>query len=824
MDRPLLTGCLIFITGIILARLFTSWVTLWLVLAGASFFAALVSLFLRKKTEKENPEEKKAGEKIINEMFIVGKETEESKKPEENELGRWLTGFLLLCILFLGGLWYSLSRYPECFVSPETDGKQVYGEGTITTYPKENTFGVSFELSLDRMGQQRADRRPLNDHDGAKPVDKPLLKQVLIKGPPGLGRMLAPGDRVYFEGVIALPRQARNPGEFNYREYLANRGVFLIVNCQKGELRLLEKARGISALVAAGRKKVVQQLDFLLPQREKGLILGTLFGDTTLMEEEEWEAYQRTGVVHLFSVSGLHVGIVLGVVWFLLSFWKPNPFVRLCCGSVVLFGYVLMVGWNSPVIRASLMAALAMLALALGRKYDFYNSLGAAAWVVLLLSPGELFQAGFQFSFVTTAGMVYLTPWLLRKGCGKFLSPALAAHLVSAPISAYHFNQLSLIAPFVNLFAVAGGSVATVLSFMATLFSCFLPWLAAPLFVVAGALLYCLSELIIWCADFNGASIWVVGPSPLLICFLYMLLWFIPIYPYYRYILREIPFQIRVGLLSIIAALFLLACWPAPKGLEVVFLDVGQGDSIFIRTPGGKIVLVDGGGTPNSTYSVGKSILLPFLAHYGVNKIDYMIMSHNHEDHSEGLLEILPYFRVRTFWQPPAEKQNEMEEALRKRCAEKRIALRQLTAGQKLMLEPGVFLEVLHPDEKTLFTGNNRSLVLRLSYGRHSWLFTGDIEKEAVQKLLSQELSLRASVLKIPHHGSSSSYDPAFYQQVQPGAVVVSVGEKNLFGHPAPEVCAYFESRGIPVYLTKEKGAVMARSDGEKIAIRTFLP
>ncbi|HPZ72025.1 MAG TPA: hypothetical protein PLQ33_07510, partial [Peptococcaceae bacterium] len=133
MDRPLLTGCLIFITGIILARLFTSWVTLWLVLAGASFFAALVSLFLRKKTEKENPEEKKAGEKIINEMFIVGKETEESKKPEENELGRWLTGFLLLCILFLGGLWYSLSRYPECFVSPETDGKQVYGEGTITT-------------------------------------------------------------------------------------------------------------------------------------------------------------------------------------------------------------------------------------------------------------------------------------------------------------------------------------------------------------------------------------------------------------------------------------------------------------------------------------------------------------------------------------------------------------------------------------------------------------------------------------------------------------------------------------------------------------------
>lgn len=778
MERPLLTGSLLFILGIILARFFTSWVTLWLVLAGASFFAALLCAFWQRT-------------------------------KGEGESRKGLTFLLLLCLVLLGGLWYSLSRSAESVLPAEFIGKTVEGEGTISSYPRENAYGISFQLQIEQIYLANG-----------KQID---IDEVMLKGPTGLGLSLAPGDRVFFRGTISLPQEARNPGEFNYRQYLANRGVFQFVNCSKGELRLLEQAGGIRALAAAGKKKVVEYLRTLLPQREQGLILGTLFGDTTLMENGEWDAYQRTGIVHLFSVSGLHVGIVLGVVWFFLSFWRPRPLVRLIAGAFVLFGYILLVGESSAIIRASLMAVLGLLALATGRKYDFFNALGAAAWIILLISPGELFQPGFQFSFVTTAGMVYLTPWLIRKGCGKILSPALAAQVVSVPITAYHFNQVSLIAPLVNLVAVAISGIAAVLSFIGAFFTWFMPFLATPLFVVTGSLFYCLSELVIRCAELPWTSIWVVSPSPLLVSCIYLGIILIPAFPRYRYILREIPGQLRLVLICFLVVMLLLACWPYPKEMEVIFLDVGQGDSIFIKTPGGKTILLDGGGTPGSTYSLGETVLTPLLAHYGVNKIDFMMMSHNHVDHSEGLLEILPRFSVGTFFMPPAEEKNEMEQALAEICTQKNIPIQLLTGKQKIVVEEDVMIEVFHPEEGILFTGNNRSLVFRLSYRNNSWLFAGDIEKEALAQLHSKDVSLHADILKIPHHGSRTSYDPAFYEKVQPGAVVISVGEKNNFGQPHPEVCAYFQSRGIPTYLTKEGGAVITRSNGEKMVVRYYL-
>ncbi len=778
MERPLLTGSFLFILGIILARFFTSWVTLWLVLAGASFFAALFCAFVQR-----------------------------TKGEEESRKG--LTFLLLLCLVFLGGLWYSLSRSAESALPAKFIGETVEGEGTISSYPRENAYGISFQLQIDQIYL-----------DNGKKID---IEEVMLKGPTGLSSFLSPGDRVFFRGIISLPQEARNPGEFNYREYLANRGVFQFVNCQKGELRLLEQVGGIRALAAAGRRKVVEHLRTILPQREQGLILGTLFGETTLMENGEWDAYQRTGIVHLFSVSGLHVGIILGVVWFILSFWRPRPFVRLLVGAFVLFGYILLVGESSAIIRASLMAVLGLLALVTGRKYDFYNALGAAAWIILLLSPGELFQPGFQFSFVTTAGMVYLTPWLIRKGYGKILSPALAAQVVSTPITAFYFNQVSIIAPLVNLLAVAVSGIAAILSFIGTFFTWFLPFLATPFFVVTGALFYCLSEFVIWCAELPWASIWVASPSPLLVSCIYLGIVLIPVLPRYRYILREIPRRLRLVFICFLAVMLLLACWPFPKEMEVVFLDVGQGDSIFIRTPGGKTILLDGGGTPGSTYSLGENVLIPLLAHYGVNKIDLMIMSHNHVDHCEGLLEILPRFRVGTFFMPPAEGNNEMEQALADTCAENNIPIQVLTDKQKIVVEEDVVIEVFHPEEANPLTGNNRSLVFRLNYRNNSWLFTGDIEKEALGQLHSAEVSLRANILKIPHHGSRTSFDPAFYGKVQPGAVVISVGEKNNFGQPHPDVCAYFQSRGIPVYLTMEGGAVITRSNGEKVVVHYYL-
>ncbi|MGI6587404.1 MAG: DNA internalization-related competence protein ComEC/Rec2 [Peptococcia bacterium] len=762
-------------TGILIARILGTWTTLWLVLAGASFFATLFFCVVPNKIFRE-------------------------RAP-------YLAFFLAISFLFWGAFWLSLSRYPEKFREVYV-GLPVYGEGIIISSPQENEWGVScfVRVKKSNLGKKNLINR----------------QKVLLKFKSEVGQFYFPGDRVKFKGEITLPSEARNPGEFNYREYLAHQEVFLLVNCYQGKVELEGKGRGIQTWTAKGRKQIVQHLNKILPQREKGLLLGILFGDTKVMAEEEWEAYKRAGVVHLFAVSGLHVGIILGLAWFLLSFLKPKPFLRLFLGTIILLGYGFMVGWSASILRSSLMALLGLLALTVGRKNDFYNSWGSAAWVILILYPGELFQVGFQLSFITTLGIIYLTPWLERKGCGKLLAVPLAASISSMPILAYHFNQISLIAPLVNIFAVAMTSFAAVLSFGAVILTWFFPFLGTPFFLVAGFIMYILSELVIWCAGLKWAGINIATPSPAIVIWLYLFLAVLPVLAYSRYIIRVIPLKTKATVASLLVLLLLFTCWPAPRKMEVVFLDVGQGDSILIRTPRGKTALVDGGGTPGSTFSVGKKVVAPVLYHYGVNKIELMMMSHHHLDHSEGLLEIMPYFQVKVFSQPPREQNNEIEKRIVELCAQKKIPWMELTAGQGIYLEKDVFLEILHPTKEDVFTGNNHSLVVKVKYKDYTWLLTGDVEKEAVEELLARGVDLQADILKIPHHGSITSFVPLFYEKVKPKVVIISVGE-NSFNQPHPEVMKYFAKRGVPVYITRDKGAIITKSNGQKIVLSTFL-
>ena len=775
MERPVLWGSVLFLSGILTAHFFSMRTTLWLLLAGACFFAVLFACLFKNG----NPQKRV---KIISFLLAIS-------------------------LLFSGAFWYSLSRYPETFSGNYT-GLAVYGEGEVISYPKEKEFGLSCYVKVKEISSEK--NKLLN-------IDKILLKSQNLPE-----QVLLPGDTLKFRGKLSLPSEARNPGQFNYREYLAHQEVFFITDCYKGVVEVVEKGQGIQTLAARCRIQVVQHLNKIMPQRERGLILGMLFGDTGLMADEEWDAYQRTGVVHLFSVSGLHVAMILGLVWFLLSFFKLRPLIRLILGALVLTGYGFMTGWCASILRASIMALFGLLALTVNRKNDVYNALGAAAWIVLILQPGELFQVGFQLSFITTVGIIYLTPWLEKKCWGKLLAVPLAASLSSTPILAYHFSQISLISPLMNIFAVAVSSLATVLSFLAAVLTWFLPVLATPFFLTAGFMMYILSEVLMWCAEFRGAGINIASPSPPVIILLYLFLAILPVVSHWRYIIRDIPIKIKMILASLLVFTVLFACWPAAREMEVVFLDVGQGDSFFIRTPGGRTALIDGGGTPGSSFAVGKNVVSPVLYHYGVNKIDLLMMSHNDLDHSEGLAEIIPSFQVGTFFLPPREENNEMEKKIAELCQQKKIPLQELTAGKRVRLDRDVFLEVLYPTPEDDYIGNNRSLVVKIKYKGCTWLLTGDIEKEAIESLLVRGVDLRADILKIPHHGSITSFVPLFYERVNPKAVVISVGENN-YNHPHAEIKKYFFAKGVPLYLTRDMGAIMTKSNGQRIMLRTFL-
>ena len=354
-----------FCLGIVLNWYCPLSIAIWLVLAGAAFFVNMAYLLRR---------------------------------------GRTRPAVLLLCVVLAGSFWHGLSRYPEN-IYDDWAGRTVEGEGIIMTYPRAGEYNVTFTADVLRLAAAGQ----------AMPGVEKLLVKVKSDGFNGY-----PGHKIFFRGELAVPGAPRNPGAFNYRAYLANQDVFYEIRCSPDSITALPEGWNIRTLAARGRAQVVRLLDRVLPETEKWLLLGLLFGDTSGIPGEEWEGYGRAGVLHLFAVSGFNVAFVLGIVWFFLSFFSPSPAFRLLCGIPALLGYFFLVGWTASIVRASLMALLGLSALLLGRG-DLYTGLALAALVIVIVSPGELFLASFQF-FAATAGIVYLTPRLEKLGWGKVIS------------------------------------------------------------------------------------------------------------------------------------------------------------------------------------------------------------------------------------------------------------------------------------------------------------------------------------------------------------------------------------------------------------------
>ncbi|MCR4441320.1 MAG: DNA internalization-related competence protein ComEC/Rec2 [Peptococcaceae bacterium] len=720
--------------------------------------------------------------------------------------GRVLTAAVLACAVLGGAFWFQLSRSAEGLYDGLA-GQTVQGKGTIVTYPRSNENSTVLVVGVEELS-----------YTGGEITG---IKKLMLKAQKADGELCLPGASVHFNGEWSLPRGPRNPGEFDYRDYLANQEIFYQVDCRHAGIKLAEEGGGLRAVAARGRQKISACLARILPERERGLLLGLLFGDVSAVSGDDWEGYQRAGVVHLFAVSGFNVAFVLGVASFFLSFLGTGPLGRMLLGTPVLVGYYFLVGWSASIVRASLMAFLGMLALFAGRKRDVYTSIGVAALVILLLCPGELFQAGFQLSFAVTAGIVHLAPFLEKRGLGKALASTLAAQLAAAPLVAYYFNLLSLVAPLLNIIAVSVSGLATVLGLAGCLLTWLAPPLAEPLFLTAGGIVYFLSELVLKAASWEWAALLLPTPSlgTVVICCLVLLL--LPYWLYLAPLWRWLPAWWKFFSCALLLAGLLSCCWPGARRMEVVFLDVGQGDCIFIRTPSGRTVLVDGGGTPDSAYQVGKKTVRPYLRRRGIGKIDLAVMSHSDLDHSEGLMELISCLRVGTFLMPPRNENDRVEEEIARLCRERKIPLGQLAAGERIDFGDGVVLETLHPAKGDKTTGNDHSLVLKVVFQETEWLLTGDIENAAIEKILAHPSRLASDVLKLPHHGSATSYSPAFYREVAPKVVVVSAGLKT---HPHQEVVEYFRKRGVPCFVTRERGAVITESDGRTLRVRAVVP
>ncbi len=666
------------------------------------------------------------------------------------------------------------------------------------------------------------------------------------------------GEKVSTRGTLYEPWERRNPGGFDHRAFLETQGVAATFYGSAGEVVHL----GLSPELSPFRRTALQvkekmsgTLQAHLPAREGNLLQGMLFGERNVLDADTEGMFRASGISHLLALSGLHVGLVAAMVWFLWRRLGLGGWPLLAFTLGVLFFYVFMTGLRPSALRAFVMFGLAAGAVSLGRERDLPNALAAAAGVTLIYNPLLLFTVGFQLSYAATGAIIAVVPFLSSKIAPFFaalqrkvpwfpaerfaslVSVTLAAQLGVLPLTAYYFGEISLVALAANLLALPAVSLVLGIGFSAALAGLLLPAAGALAALASYPLLLYLLLVAGSLGSLPFSFRTVFPPHVFLLLGCYGFLFFllaggegrlVSFWSRVKEGLRPAHFIISLLILALVFA------WPADllrggKDLEVVFLDVGQGDAAYISTPGGKKVLIDGGGRPAFTgdlEGVGHRVVLPFLRQRRVSALDVVVVSHPHEDHYGGLIPVLEELPVGLLVVNADEPDSPTYCHLLELADERGVRREILSAGDRLQLEPGVVLKVMAPPRE-LFSGtgsdiNNNSLVKRLSFRESGVLFTGDIEEAAVASLLEKGLLGPVQVLKVPHHGGYLPNMAWMLEAVNPEAAVISVGN-NSFGHPHPHTLETLAERGVRVYRTDLHGAVSMRTDGYAWRAETVL-
>jgi competence protein ComEC len=642
------------------------------------------------------------------------------------------------------------------------------------------------------------------------------------------------GDRIKVSAQVLPARDFRNFGEPRQANFRRNQKIHNHA-VTKSPLLLDFRERGSSLSifrqVSSIRQKLVHQIEtyFSLSDgtalsREGAVLEALLLGERGRMDDPTTLALQKSGLFHLIAISGAHIAIISSLLFgTLLLVRVPKRLSYIILIFVLLF-YALLVEGRPSVFRATIMTLAYLVGRLLWRKTSLINTVAFSAFFLLLVNPFSLFDMGFELTFAATLSLILFFPRVLRflprlpLKLTELFALSLTAQLGVLPFLARSFNRVALSSLLLNLAAVPLTGLIMAAGFVFLGVSQVSHFLAQALARGLTALVRLFLAVAHLVDGFPLFSYRIPTPplSVVLGYFLFLLLALLPPKIKWQRLTTLAVFGVFLGLL--ISYPFPCASSPA---LRLTFLDVGQGDSILVEFPGRKKMLVDGGGLPDDSFDIGEAVVSRFLWSKGIKKLDYLVLTHAHPDHMNGLKAVARNFRIGEYWEafspPQGRSYNELKDNLGASIQ------RRVFRGYRHQ-EGEVSVEVLHPAPEaplTRETSNETSLVLRVSLGETAFLLPADIGSETEAKILGENLTVRARVLKSPHHGSRSSSSPEFLDCVRPEIVVVTTGRGNVYGFPNPEVLHRYESLGARVLRTDEDGAVVIAADGKDFVVRT---
>ncbi len=784
-------------------------------------------------------------------------------------------GVVLAAIFAISGLF--LKRYPAgalfCWLVPFGIFGAMFAAQRSEPAPND-VSRLAGQPSLWLVGTVAAEPEAQNTGNIRYPLEVistkegiPLSGIVLVTQTLPAGTAPRIGEKRLVRGRVELPPTATNPGGFDYRAYLWRKSIFAtLVAKRRGDVQRGETTPGNEptiSLVSAAlvRRSLLRSITHSpLSPEHKALVAGILLSEREKIAYAYNLAFERTGAVHLLSVSGLHLAVFAAVLSF-LSRQLPSHRTLRKAGNLLaillLWMFALAAGLSSATVRSAVMLTVILLAPVVRRDADPLHSLLVAAFVILLFDPLALYDVGAQLSFACVGGlllwMTALRLWLfpleyemprhvrIARNIVFVLLTGFVAQAAAAPLTAYHFSLISLIAPLAGVVLVPIAELLLITGLVTTGLSVFFA-LPDLFWKPLGSLCAVLTKGTQLLAAPDGAAFSVPPPSAINVVAFYVV--FAGLGLIFRaFLVRHLwatddKTRSPTGLLAALSVtglilLPLLVVLPPVIAsnrervgrLRVTFLDVGQGDAAIVEAPDGQVVVVDGGGHPGTDERYGdpgSRTVVPFLRRRGIDRIDWLAPSHPDDDHVQGLIAVARAFPVdHVLDGGVSDDGSDACARLRELLRQKQVPIMRAQRGVVIPLGKDTTLEVLHPTDPLLTdtrsVTNANSEILRLRYKNAVFLFTGDCEEAAEASLLASGVSVRADVLKVGHHGSRFSSSAAFLRAVHPSIAVISSGRENNFGHPAPVVLEKLKAVDATIYRTDRQGAIVIETNGEWI-------
>ena len=694
-------------------------------------------------------------------------------------------------------------------LSEEDQGRDLTVTGVVDSLPYSFDQGVRFHLRVEKA-------------DGAHSAVPPRIALAWYNGYRDSVQAVGdvqPGERWQLTVRLQRPHGNANPHGFDYEAWLLEQGIRATgyVRMDARNRRIDSFVPGFSTIVERARAQLRTRIRASLQGKEyAGVLVALVVGDQRAIDQSDWKVFNRTGISHLVSISGLHITMVAGLFALAASsLWRHSFFtsaqlplilpaqkVAALAGAGVGLLYVLLAGFGIPAQRTLYMLTVVAAALWFGRLTNVSHVLCAALGVVVLLDPWAVLAPGFWLSFGAVAFILYATGGRIQaretRTAAALRAGAHTQYVVTVglvPLTMLLFSQVSLVSPVAN--AVAIPLVSFIVTPLALAGSMLPSPLSNLLLGAAHLAVEGLAAFLGWLGDMRFAVWSAPVPDPWMFAFaLAGTLW----------ILAPRGWPVRwIGVAGWLPLLANLPTHPAEGEMHVTAFDVGQGTALLVETSGHRL-LYDTGPLYSTESDGGNRVILPYLRARGIERLDGIIVSHSDADHAGGALSILD--AVQTGWVASSLWHDHP-------VAMKAPSHRRCVAGQSWTWDR-VRFEMLHPSPEsyadTGLKANARSCTLRITAAGNSILLAGDIEAaQEAQLVLRDAAALRAAVLLAPHHGSGTSSTPAFLAAVRPELALFQVGYRNRYRHPKLEVIQRYARMGAGRVRTDESGAVTYR-------------